>query len=267
MKNKTKKPVFRDLLSTLMIILVAVSASTLHAECVPSNDPCAPKKKIGEWDNSAALGFNMTSGNSETQLFTILGKSYYEKGNDIVDSTIMYNFGKDKAATKPDGDDTTRNDFRALSQYNRLLSDRTFVGFGGKFFYDEIANVDYRIFVDPSAGYYFLKDNTFKFRLEAGPSYIFERVGGLTDDYIAPRVGDRFEWMITCTSKIYQSAEVLLDINDSKNYLVNAEVGVEAALSTDLSLVTLLRETYDNQPAAGRDKGDLAIISALKVSL
>ena len=209
----------------------------------------------------------MTSGNSDTQLFTVLGKSYYEKDQNIIDGAVMYNFGKDKAATKIDGDDTTRNDFRALAQYNRLLTDRSFVGFGTKFFYDEIADIDYRVFLDPSAGYYLLKDSTFKFRLEAGPSYVIERVGGIKDDYVAPRIADRFEYYLTCTSKLYQSAEVLLDVNDSKNYLINAEVGVEAALSTDLSLVTLIRETYDGQPAEGRDKGDLAVITALKVSI
>jgi putative salt-induced outer membrane protein YdiY len=257
------------LLSLSVALSLFAIASSLSAECVPgAADPCVPTKKIGEWDNSVAVGFNMTSGNSDTKLFTLLGNTYYEKDQDIVTGTVMYNFGEDKTTPKADdASNTTRNDFRALAQYNRLLSERTFVGFGSKFFYDEIADIDYRIFLDPSAGYYLLKDNTFKFRLEAGPSYIFERVGGIKNDYVAPRIADRFEWALSCTSKLYQAAEVLFDVNDSENYLVNAEIGAEAALSTSMSLVVLLRETFDNQPAAGREKDDLAIISALKFSI
>lgn len=254
-------------LFAIVTIATFVVPSISFSECVPKEDACAPKKKIGEWDTSLALGFNMTSGNSDTQLFTILGKAYYEKDNNIIDNTMMYNFGSDDAAKDENGDSTTRNDFRLLSAYNRLLTERTFVGFGGKFFYDEIADLDYRVFLDPSAGYYFLKDTSFTFRLEAGPSYIFERSGGIKDDYVAPRVADKFEYFISCTSKIYQSAEILLDVNDSENYLVNAEIGIESALSTELSLVMLIRETFDNQPAEGREKDDLAVISALKVAL
>ncbi len=260
MSNRSYSFIF----SIFLLPLISVSAL---AECIPKDEACAPKKKIGEWDNSLAFGYNMTSGNSDTQLVTILGKSYYEKDKNIVDSTFMYNFGSDSNAKDETGDDTTRNDFRLLSAYNRLLDDRMYLGMGGKFFYDEIAQIDYRVFIDPSMGYYLLKDNTFKFRVEAGPSYIFEEVDSVKDDYLAPRLGDKFEYYLSCTSKLYQSAEILFDVNNSENYLVNAEVGIEAALSTELSLVFLVRETFDNEPAEGREKDDLAMISALKVSI
>jgi putative salt-induced outer membrane protein YdiY len=263
-----QKSLRQSLCTILLALSILVSAPQAHAECVPgAADPCAPKKKIGDWDTSVALGFNMTSGNSDTSLFTFIGSANYEKDSDIFTSQMMYNFGTDKNANSEENDDTVRNDFRAMAQYDYLLTERTYIGFGSKFFYDEIAEIDYRIFADPTAGYYLLKDNSFKFALEGGPSYVFERVGGLNDNYLAPRIGDRFEWMITCTSKIFQQAEILLDVNDSSNYIVNAQLGAEAALSTTMSLVFLIRETYDNQPAAGLDKRDLALISALKFSI
>jgi putative salt-induced outer membrane protein YdiY len=250
-----------------ILFVTFLAHKRLHAECVQGEDPCVPKKKIGEWDRSLAIGFNMTSGNSNTKLFTVLGRGYYENNKDIVDLTTMYNFGEDSAVNNEEGDSTTRNDFRALASYNRLLDDRIYLGLGTRFFYDDIADIDYRVFVDPSLGNYFIKDNSFKFRLEAGPSYVFERVGGIKSDYLAPRIGDRFEWIISCTSKIYQSADILFDVTDSNNYLVNAELGAEAALSSSMSLVFLARETYDNQPAEGRKKDDLALITALKVAI
>lgn len=254
-----------------ILLLATVFASMLpsnsFAECIPGNDPCAPKKVIDAWDKSLAFGFNLTSGNSETTLLNIGARAVRESAIDIWDFSMNYNYGEDKNTVDEDGNDTTRNDFRAAGQYDYFLSDRTYIGFGTKFLYDEIADIDYRVTPDPKVGYYLLKDNTFKLRAEAGPSYIFEKVGGLSNDYLAPRVAERFEWALTCTSKIFQSVEAYFDVNDSENYIVNAEVGAEAALATNLSLVFTVRDTYDNQPAEGKEKDDLSVITAIKVAL
>jgi putative salt-induced outer membrane protein YdiY len=53
----------------------------------------------------------------------------------------------------------------------------------------------------------------------------------------------------------------------SSDYLLKAQAGVEAALTTMLALVLTVDNTYDNEPAAGKDKNDLAITSALKISI
>ncbi len=251
----------------ILLLTVVLTSTLVFAQCDPKDDPCAPKKEPGVWDKSLAFGFNLTSGNSDTTLANISGKFSRDYENNIWDFGMQYNYGEDKDRELSGEDKVSRNDFRSNASYNRLLDERLFVGFGTKFFYDEIADIDYRVFADPTVGYYLLKDNTFKFKLEAGPSYIFEKVGGVEDDYLAPRVADGFEWVLSCTSKIFQTAEVLMDINDSENYLVNAEVGVEAALNATMSLVFKVRETYDNQPADGREKDDLAMITALKVTL
>ena len=49
--------------------------------------------------------------------------------------------------------------------------------------------------------------------------------------------------------------------------LINAEVGIEAAIATNLALVLSVKETFDNVPAEGREKDDLIVTTALKVSL
>lgn len=250
----------------LAFACLALSETAL-AECNPVDDPCAPKKDPAAWDKSLSLGFNLTQGNSDTTLFNLGGKAARDYQNDIWDFGFAYSYGEDDAREEAGEDKTNKNDFRGNASYSYLLTDRLFLGFGTKYLYDEIADIDYRVNLEPTVGYYFLKDNSFKFRIEGGPGYIFEKAGGVDDDYFAPRIADRFEWAITCTSKMFQAAEVIFDISDSDNYIVNAEAGVEAALTTALALVFSVRETYDNQPAAGREKDDLAVITALKVAL
>lgn len=249
----------------LFLSLLFFASNFALAECIPGADPCAPKKKMDEWDKAMLFGFNLSRGNSETVLLNIAANAKKETAQDLWDFGASYNYGEDKQ--KPEEQQKTRNDVRANGSYNYLFTDRMFGGLGAKFLYDEIADVDYRVNADPTIGYYLLKDNTFKFRLEGGPSYTFEKVGGVSDDFFSPRVADRFDWAISCTSKVYQQAEIYFDISDSDNYIVNAEAGVEAALSTNLALVVAVRDSYDNLPAADKDKNDLAVISSIKVAL
>lgn len=259
---------FRRLLPRALLCLGSMFCfGNAQAECADSNDPCAPKKVIGSWDTSGSFGFNLTRGNSDTKLINLGLKAHKESDKNIYDFMSAYNFGDDENATTEELGSTTRNDFRANGRYDRLLTDRWFTGVGSFFLYDEVADLDYRVTVDPGAGYYFVKNPDVNFRLEAGPSYVFEQQGGIENNYLAPRIGDRLEWILSCTSKLYQSASVLLDVNDSENYLILAELGVEAALSTNLALVFTVRETYDNVPAEDREKGDLQVITALKVAL
>jgi len=238
-----------------------------QAECIPgADDPCAPKKIKGAWDNSVSLGFNKTQGNSETTLLNLGIKADKDDGNDIYSLSGAYGFGEDKNVINAKGDNTTVNNARGNGRLDHLMSERSFFGLGTSILYDEMADIDYRWTIDPGLGYYFLKDNSFKFRAEAGPSYVFEKIGNVKNDFIAPRIADRFEWAITCTSKIFQAADALIDIDDTDKYLINAEVGAEAALSTNLALVFTVREIYNSVPAAGKEKDDLQVITAIKAS-
>lgn len=250
----------------LILSVTLILPFRVWAEC-STQDPCVPKKDKDAWYNSLALGFNLTSGNSDTTLLTILENTTRETDSDLIDLGVNYNFGEDDKAKDENGDKTTRNDFRAQAGYNYKLSERWFTGFGTKFLNDEIAEVDYRVNLNPTVGYFLVKDADISFSLETGPGYTFEKVDDVKDEYFSPRIADTFNWVISCTSKLFQKAEVLFDVNDSDNYIFNGELGIEAAISSSLSLVVSLRETYDNQPAVDREKDDLALISALKVNL
>lgn len=248
-------------------LIVSLTPVIAFAACEPTADACAPKKELGAWEKSLAFGFNLTNGNSETLLATMGASIKKETADDLIDASVAVGYGEDSTGKTSDQDDVTRNDVRAAAGYRYLLSDRAYVGAGLGFLYDDIADVDYRSTVSPLGGYYLLKDADFRLAVEAGPSYTFEKVGGETDSYFSPRVADRFEWIISCTSKLFQNAELLFDVSDSENYLLNAEVGVEAAISTNLALVLTVRDSYDHLPAAGREKNDVQVISSLKVAL
>jgi len=97
-----------------------------------------------------------------------------------------------------------------------------------------------------------------------GGTYIREELtNGLEDDYAALRVAQRFEYKLTETTRIWQAAEYLANFEDFESYLLNAEVGVEAALKGALSLRVVLLDKYDNVPAPGLEENDIALITSL----
>jgi hypothetical protein len=116
-------------------------------------------------------------------------------------------------------------------------------------------------------GAYLLKNDITKLSLEAGPSYVWEQLGGRDDNFAGARIADRFVWNISEAALLYQSAEYLISFEDSSDYIVNAEIGVEAPLSSMVNLVLSVRDYYINQPAEGRERNDVYTITGLKVNL
>ena len=44
---------------------------------------------------------------------------------------------------------------------------------------------------------------------------------------------------------------------------MNAEIGIETGITTQISLRTYLQDTYDHEPAPGRQKNDLKFVTAI----
>ena len=239
---------------------IPVAAPSICPAC--PDCPCAEPEVKDGWDLSAALGFNLTDGNSNTLLLNGLAVAYREIGNNIYRFEITGAEG-----TNDDQDDevngtTTQRYVRGDADYKRLLSDRLYAGANLSFNHDSIADVDYRYIPSVTLGYFFIKEEDLRFNAEVGPSYVFEKVGGDKRDYFAPRIAERLEWDISETAKVFEAVELLFSVDDGDDTLVTAEVGIEAAISTQFSLVLSVKDIYDNLPAAGRDRNDVVVVSA-----
>jgi putative salt-induced outer membrane protein YdiY len=226
---------------------------------VPPKDPVI-------WDKSVTAGFNYTDGNSKTSALNLNGKLMRDYLDNAWRFEADYNYGN--AAPDPDARrELNKHNFRANGDYKHTLDSIWFAGANTSYAYDQIADLDYRVILSPNLGAYLVKNDTTKFSLEAGPSYVFERLGTENDNFAAARIADRLEWQLSETSLLYQSAEYLISLEDSGDYIVNAEIGVEAALTSMINLVVSVRDYYINQPAEGRKSNDVYTITGLKVNL
>ncbi|MCB0324456.1 MAG: DUF481 domain-containing protein [Bdellovibrionales bacterium] len=272
MKTKTSHTAFGLLVALALPLSYCDAQTPGKAEAILTKpgecSPAAPKDP-SLWDRSLIFGFNLTDGNSNTLLLNtkLSVKRDYEQN--IWDFGISGRYGEqERTNTDEDtGSDVTQQDLKASATYKRLLSDRLYAGGGVDFLYDKIADIDYRVTLKVPVGYFVIREDDLKLAFEAGPGYVFEEVGEVENDYLAPFIGERFEWKLSDTAKIYQNAEVLFDVDDSDNYLVKADAGIEAALNSWLSLVVAVEDTYDNVPAEGKEENDLAFSTALKVAL
>jgi putative salt-induced outer membrane protein len=210
------------------------------------------------WESSVGLGFTLTHGNSDTLLATGNIQTHKKTFADEI------NLGADGAYGENDSVQNV-NSAHGFSQYNHLFSDRFFGYLRADALHDEIADLQYRITLSPGVGYYFLRQTNTSLAGEFGPAMVFQRLGSEDDNYVTLRLAERFEHKYAGNNaRVWESSEILPQINRFNNYLVNAELGLEASVTKKVSLQAYVQDNFVNEPAPGRQQNDLRIISGLK---
>jgi putative salt-induced outer membrane protein YdiY len=240
-------------LVTNIITVTNVVASTPARAPVPA--PVAPEKT--SWQSSISAGLTLTRGNSDTMLVTAAALT--ERKGPINE----WSFGADGAYGENAGVENLYT-LHGFGQVNHLFSEKLYGYLRVNALHDAIADLQYRITVGPGVGYYLLKETNTTLAAEAGSAVVFERLGTNDNTYATLRLAERFEHKFHDRARIWESVEILPQVNDLNNYLVNAELGIESALSKKLSLQTFAVDNYNNEPAGGHQKNDVKIVSGLK---
>lgn len=250
------------LFSTFLLAAACLAQAVVF--CLNGRAQAAPAdEKKPTWESSAFAGLTLTRGNSDTLLGTaniLTGKKW---GHNELSFGLDGTYGETKL---PGATNTTKTaeSIHGFGQYNWLFGDRLY-GYGrADALHDAIADVEYRVTLSPGAGYYFVKNTNTVLSAEVGPGYVFEKLGSVEHSYATLRLGEKFTQKLSSHSRLWESAEFLPQVDHFKNYLVNAELGVEADITAHLSLSTILQDTYKNEPAAGRKKNDLKLIAGVK---
>jgi putative salt-induced outer membrane protein YdiY len=223
-------------------------------------------------------GLTMTDGNSETLAVNAsLVTEGEKKGLGSVIAGVEANYGESTVKTETadaegnpvvtESDEKTIENAKAYFNVKKTLSPKTFALVDGSVRHDDIALIDYRAALGPGLGVYVVKTDKRELSLEAGPSYVWEKVDGATDDYLALRFAQRYTCQVLPNAKLVQSLEYVPEAEDFDNYLLTAEAGVEAAMSERLGLRMVVQNKYDNTPAAGAERNDLSVIAGLSLTL
>ena len=245
----------RILRNTLITTLALAGATAVTAQDAKPVE-LAPPPPPPHWESSVNLGLSYTSGNSDTLLVT--GGFTTQKKT----TRDEWSFGAKGAYGKSDG--TANNELaEGFGQYNYLFTDRFYAYGRVDALYDGIAAIDYRVNLGPGVGYYAIKTTNTSLSFETGPGYVWEKKGGITDNYATIRFGERFEQKLGEKSKLWESVSYLPQISDWGNYQLNAEIGIEAPLVKDLALRVVASDTFNSRPAAGKQQNDLMLVSGV----
>jgi putative salt-induced outer membrane protein YdiY len=244
----TNKPASKSSDAPAILAAVGNAGNPLQTATVATNKPA--------WESSISAGLSLTKGNSDTLLTTAAFKTRMKTpANEFM-------FGVDGAYGESDSVKNNET-LHGVSQYNHLFSDRFYAFLNVEGLHDGIADLQYRFTFSPGAGYYFVKTTNTTFAGEFGPGLITQRLGGVDTTYATLRLAERFEHKLNDGARIWEKAEILPQANKLQNFLVNAEVGAEAALTKTFSLRVALQDNFDNHPAPGRKKNDVRLISGV----
>jgi putative salt-induced outer membrane protein YdiY len=234
-----------------MVVCLAAVSALGQATDASTQDP---KKPI--WDTSAAVGLSLTKGNSDT----LLVNANIQTARKWAQNEL--NLGADLTYGENDGEKNAES-YRGYAQYNRLFTDRWFAYLRFEGLHDGIADIDYRFTLSPGVGYYFIKTTNTTARAEIGPGYVIQKLGGEEDDYITLRLAERLDHKFSDRAKLWQAVEYLPQVDDFANYIINAELGVETAITKKFKLRTYVQDTYTSRPAKGRKNNDVKLVGAI----
>lgn len=250
--------------------IVTVGAAVILSFAAASSNAAEAKKqeklsKAG-WRTSINAGLNLTRGNSKNLLINGSVLEEYNKGDNIFRLKLQGNYGESATGTN-DTDQTTVQNAKGVAEYKRLFSAYDYGYANASLFNDRIAGVDYRGIAGPGVGHYFFKSGRLNLNAEIGAAYVRQRLSGDTDNTINLRVAQRFEVKLLDTSKLWQSLEYLPVINDTGNYLINVEIGIETAITTLLNLQLLFQDQFNSRPASGKEKNDIQLTAGIGCKL
>ena len=245
-------------LVTNVVTITNVVASVPAPAPAVTADAASAVKPIPQypWESSVTAGLTLTRGNSHSLLFT--GDYLTAKKT----PKNEYSLGLGAAYGRQDATDTVNN-YKAFGQWNHLFTSRFYDYVRADALRDIVADLDYRASVGPGLGYYLIKNDQTTFATEAGGGMEIEHLGGKYDSFGTMRLAERFEHKFGGRARLWQTAEILPQVDQLDNYVVNFEIGLESAISKSFSLKTYLDDSYQSIPAAGRQKNDIKLVSGI----
>ena len=208
------------------------------------------------WNSTITAGLSLTRGNSRTLLATLKATTGQKTPINELNFEGDANYGSANSVENS-------QQFHGFGQWNHLFTDRAYSLLRVEGLHDGIAQVKYRATLAAGVGYYLLKETNKTLAVEFGPGEVLERVGENSTFYATARLGERYEYKFGAGARIWQTAEVLPQVDRWSDYLINFELGAEAPISKKLSLTACLDDNYNSEPAQGLLRNDVKLVSGI----
>jgi len=239
-----------------LVLLATEASNTQSASSAAVATNVSTNKPV--WESTVSLGLTATAGNVNSALATGNFRTHRKAPRD------EWTLGADGAYGEVSSVKNNET-LHGFVQYNHLFNERWYGYTRADALHDGIADVAYRITFSPGAGYYFIKNQQTSLAGEFGPAILYEKLDDEYHTYPTLRLAERFEHKFDAHARLWQNVEFLPPADSPRDFLVNAEIGVETPLTKHLSLQTYVQDNYANHPAPGRKDNDVKLVSALAI--
>lgn len=209
-----------------------------------------------KWEPGVFLGLEANEGNTEN--LTVNAGFSLDGGWDAHELLIA-----GEGSYAEDTGSTITEKFDGEVQYNNVFDDPWYAYARAELNYDSIAQIDYRLTVSPGLGRYVVRNDVYDFAVEAGPGYLFEKVADVESDGATVRAAARYNRNLSDTSKLFAQVEYLPLIEDFGDYILDGQIGIEAAMGGGLSTRIAVKDRYDPEPGEGLEENDLQVIAGI----
>jgi putative salt-induced outer membrane protein len=236
--------------------VVTITNVMAKAEAAPTTNAVVQLPKY-PWESSISAGLTLTRGNSDTLLATGGVQTHRKTPKNEISLGADGAYGVNNSVKDVDT-------IHTVGQYNHLFSERFFAYARVEALHDGVADLQYRVNSGPGVGYYFLKATNTTLAGELGSTFVDQRLGGVYDNYTTLRLAERFEHKFqNFGARLWENVEILPQVDKFNNFLVNAEIGIESSITKSVSLKTFAVDNFNNEPASGREKNDVKLISGI----
>ncbi len=251
---------YRRKISELVLVAAALCVAPVVHGQTATNPP--PKS---HWESVASADVALTRGNSRSFLATVSldTKRKWTQDEMLLGGSAGYGDTTVKESTGQEITTKTQDYLKGYGQWNHLFTERLYGGLRLDGLHDDIADIQYRLTVSPLVGYYLLKATNTSLAVEAGPSFVDQKLDDHTESYFGLRLGERFEHKFGTGARVWETVEWIPQVDKFSNWILNAEAGISAPITKSLDVRLVADDNYNNQPAPGRLKNDLKLMAGI----
>lgn len=221
--------------------------------------PEAIRRPDGDWRRNLDFGILQARGNSDTLRYSLGLDAVKDQENDLFRLRGKGSYGES------DGVKDTENALAAF-RYERRLTHKLYALGNIEWMSDTIADLNYRITGILSPGIRLIRSETSLLNVELGAGYIEENKNEYETGYAAGRAAATVEHVINAHVLVWCTGEYLPKLADPEVFFVNAEAGIAAFVTRELSLNVCYQERYDSAPVEGKTSSDTVFSTACSLS-
>ncbi|MFT5882335.1 MAG: putative salt-induced outer membrane protein YdiY [Crocinitomicaceae bacterium] len=237
----------KKVISALVMSVVAMAPAMAEDEVVLEES---------QWESSADFGLSLSKGNTDSLLLRLGLKTEKKDGPDAYFGSVSYNYGEEDSAS-------TQDEILGEATWKHAYSGKNFFGLRMDARRDTFADIDYRLSLNTTYGYYWLDTETTVFSTELGLGVTTEDKGDGSTTYLNGLFAQDFEHKFNENAKFYQSLIFAPRLDNFGDYRIEFEMGIETKISETLSFKVSFEDRYESRPAEGKEENDLQLITGL----